>query len=76
MSETEQETGKTRPDESGRLIGDDYHRPLRDALADLSDPAAAEQAADLYEKIDRPWEAGLWREHAIMLRQEQPSNPN
>lgn len=60
---------KARSDELGRLIGDDFHRPLREALADLADPVAVEQAADLYKKIDRPWEASLWMEHAAMLRQ-------
>jgi Flp pilus assembly protein TadD len=62
---------KTRSDELGTLIGDDYHRPLRDALADLTDPASAERAADFYRKINRPWEAGLWLNHADSLRRSR-----
>lgn len=63
---------KARSEELGRLIGDDYHRPLRDALADLADPVVAERAADFYRRIDRPWEAGLWLEHAASLRRSRP----
>jgi len=67
---------KARSDELGRLIGEDLHRPLRDMLADLSDPAAAERAADFYRRIDRPWEAGLWQEHADSLRRSRIATPN
>lgn len=64
----EAERAKARSDGLERLASDDYHRPLRFALADPADPAAAARAADFYDAIGRPWEAGLWREHAALLR--------
>lgn len=72
----EAERLKSRSDEIGKLIGEEYHRPLREALANLADLAPVEQSAEFYEKIDRPWEAGLWREHAKMLRQHESANPD
>lgn len=71
----EAERFRARSDELELLTRDEYHRPLRFALADPTDADAAQRAADFYEAIGRQWEAGLWNEHAASLRRSNATKP-